>query len=94
MTLPPAFQSDLEREAERAQAEYEARYTDSNSPHARRNRMLLAVIVVGFVACLMFGGIAAGYQLSGWTGAAIFGVLWFGLGTTLLAWTIYAAPRQ
>ena len=94
MTTPPPYPppSDLEREAERALAEHRAQYQDTSSPRARRNRALLALTALGFVACLMFGGVAAGYQLAGWVGAVSFGVIWIGMGGALLAWAIYTAP--
>jgi len=73
-TLPPyPGPSDLEREALAEEARQAAL---PDSPQAWRNKRIFILIVIAFLASLLFFGLLTGYRVAGWFGMIAFAILW------------------
>src|SRR3990167_9979889 len=73
-TLPPyPGPSDLEREA---LAEEARQVALPDSPQAWRNKRIFILIVIAFLARLLFFGLLTGHRVAGWLGMIAFAILW------------------
>ena len=85
-TLPPyPGPSDLEQQA---LAEEACQAALPDSPQAWRNKRLIILIVIAFLASLFLCGLLTIYRVAGWLGLIAFAALWFVPSAVTMAWAM------
>ena len=92
MTILPPYPgpSDLEQQALAEEARQAAL---PDSPQAWRNKRLLILIVIAFLASLFLCGLLTSYRVAGWFGLGTFATLWFVPSALTMAWAMQNAPE-